>query len=135
VFKLTSAIKAPEGSITIGLAEAAAVYMIYGAALPNHADIRSADPHNRDVEMARRHAAWKSAAVLGIIFLMTKDLNSFLIGGAALGGIDIMYKHANGVHPATGKLTGSQAAGPIPNDTAFPLQDVGDHQSQPDMGY
>ena len=48
--KLTSVIKAPEGSIAIGLAEAAAVYAIYMSALPTHTDIRSADPHNVDVE-------------------------------------------------------------------------------------
>jgi hypothetical protein len=134
--KLTSVIKAPEGSITVGLAEAAAVYAIYQSALPSHADIRSADPHNTDVEASRKAAAWKSAAVLGVVFLMTHDLNSFLIGGAALAGIDLMVKHANGVHPATGKLSGPTDGGPpADNDAAFPLPDYADQQPDEMGGY
>jgi hypothetical protein len=141
MFKLTSAIKAPEGSITVGLAEAAAVYVIYQSALPSHIDIRAADPHNRDVEAARKAAAWKSAAVLGVVFLMTKDVNSFLIGGLALGGIDMMVKHANGVHPGTGKLAApgapqtQQTNAPAgDNAAAFPLPDYAD-TAVSDMGY
>jgi hypothetical protein len=128
--KLTSVIKAPEGSITIGLAEAAAVYVIYQSALPNHADIRAADPHNTDVESSRRAAAWKAASILGLVFLITQDLNSFLIGGAALAGIDYMVKHANGVHPATGKLAGpNEQSPPADNDVAFPVPDYADQQA------
>jgi hypothetical protein len=121
----------PDSSVMVGLAEAAAVYVIYQAALPNHADIRSAAPHNTDIESARKAAAWKSASVLGFVFLLTRDLNSFLIGGLALGGIDYMAKHANGINPATGKLAaGSQitapdSAAPAGNVTAFPLPDYG----------
>ncbi len=127
--KLTSVIKAPEGSITIGLAEAAAVYVIYQSALPSHTDIRAADPHNTDVEASRKAAAWKAAAILGLVFLITQDLNSFLIGGMALGGIDLMVKHANGVHPATGKLAGPVEQGPpADNDTAFAMPDYADQE-------
>jgi hypothetical protein len=122
----------PDSSVMTGLAEAAAVYVIYQAALPNHADIRSAPPHNNDVESARKGAAWKSAAVLGFVFLLTQDLNSFLIGGLALGGIDYMTKHANGINPSTGKLAapGSSisepsAQAPAGNSQAFPLPDYG----------
>lgn len=121
----------PDSSVMVGLAEAAAVYVIYQAALPNHADIRSADPHNTDIEAARKGAAWKAAGVLGLVFLLTQDLNSFLIGGLALGGIDYMTKHANGVSPATGKLATPTApapsdAGAAGNDVAFPLPDYTD---------
>ena len=135
---LKSVLKPPE-SITIGLAEAAAVYVIYQSALPNHADIRSAPANNSDVEASRKGAAWKSAAVLGFVFLLTQDVNSFLLGGLALGGIDLMTKHANGTNPATGKLTsapGSSITGTAmePNDTAFPVADYADSQ-QPDMSY
>jgi len=122
----------PDSSVMAGLAEAAAVYVIYTAALPNHADIRSAPPHNTDIEMARRGAAWKSAAVLGFVFLLTRDLNSFLIGGLALGGIDYMTKHANGINPSTGKLaagaqiTQADSGAPAGNATAFPMPSYDD---------
>jgi len=124
----------PDSSVTVGLAEAAAIYVIYQSALPNHADIRSAPAHDSTIDAARKTAAWKSAAVLGFVFLLTQDVNSFLIGGLALSGIDIMTKHANGVNPATGKLAdapGSSitgvAMGPAGgNETAFPVADYGD---------
>lgn len=126
----------PESSITIGLAEAAAVYVIYQSALPNHADIRSADAHNTDIEGARKRAAWKAASILGLVFLITQDLNSFLIGGAALGGIDLMVKHANAVHPATGKVAGAASPGDsVELDTATPLPDYSDGQPAEDMGF
>jgi hypothetical protein len=121
----------PDSSVMVGLAEAAAVYVIYQSALPSHADIRSAPQNNNDVEASRKAAAWKSGAVLGFVFLLTRDLNSFLIGGLALGGIDYMTKHANGVNPSTGKLApagGSITTGAAPagNAAAFPLPDYGD---------
>lgn len=123
---LTSVIKAPENAITIGIAEAVAVYAIYQAALPAHTDIRAADPHNTDVEASRKRAAWMSAGVLGLVFLMTRDVNSFLIGGFTLAGVDFMVKHANAVHPATGKMAGPSDFVQADNDVAFPLNDVTD---------
>jgi hypothetical protein len=134
---LKSVLKPPE-SIYIGLAEAAAVYTIYNSSLPNHADIRSAPAHNTDIEAARKQAAWKSAAVLGFVFLLTRDLNSFLLGGLALGGIDYLVKHSNGVSPATGKLSmpGAQVTPGAPlgasaaNAEAYPMPSYED-SSQP----
>lgn len=128
----------PDGSVMVGLAEAAAVYVIYQAALPNHADIRSAPAHNGDVEAARKKAAWKAGAILGFVFLLTQDLNSFLIGGLALGGIDLMAKHANGVNPNTGQLDhGGTITPPVSagNETAFPMPEYGTGEDQAAAGY
>lgn len=124
--KLTSVFKAPEASVTTGLGEAAAILAIYMGALPSHADIRSADPHNTDVEATRKKAAWMSGALIGLVFVMTRDRNSALIGGAALAGVDFLVKHANGVQPGTGKLAGADQGPPADNDTAFPLPSYSD---------
>lgn len=129
------AILKPPESITVGLAEAAAIYVIYQSALPNHADIRSAPAHNTDIEAARKKAAWTSAAVLGFVYLISRDLNSFLLGGLALAGIDYLTKHANGTNPQTGKLAtapGSSVQQPPDaavagdNSTAYPMADYTD---------
>lgn len=93
-----------ENAATVGILEAVAIYLIYQHQLPANADVRSAAPHNDDVEATRRQAAWESAALLGLIFLTTRDLNAFIIGGIALIGIDSSYKHANAVHPMTGRV-------------------------------
>jgi len=127
---LKSVLKPPE-SITVGLAEAAAVYVIYNSALPPHADIRTAPANNTDIESARKAAAWKSAAVLGFVFLLSRDINSFFIGGLALGGIDYMAKHSNGISPATGKLSAAAPGGAVQsagtgNASAYPMPDYTD---------
>jgi hypothetical protein len=119
---LTSAIKAPDSKVTIGLAQAAVVFEIYQHYLPTHTDIRAADAHNSDVEAARKKAAWTSALFLGLVFFMTQDIDSATIGGAALAGIDLMTKHANAVNPNTGKMSTNTA--PADNVGAFPLPDA-----------
>jgi hypothetical protein len=128
----------PDSSVTIGVAEAAAIYVIYQTALPNHADIRTAAPHNADIESARKMAAWKSVALIGLIWLMTQDNNSAIIAGAALGGIDLMAKHANAVNPATGKArpgAGAAVSTPGDNATAFPMPDYGGGDDNAGAGY
>lgn len=122
---LKSVLKPPE-SISVGLAEVAAVYVIYSSALPNHADIRSAPAHNTDIEASRKKAAWTSASVLGFVYLLTRDLNSFLLGGLALAGIDYLTKHSNGISPATGRLAVGDPGSAVQNGAgdnvaAFPL--------------
>jgi len=115
--------KLTEGtSISVGLGEAAAVYAIYNQALPNG---RMTAPHNTDIESARKGAALKSAAILSVIFLLSHDLNSYIIGGVALVGVDYMYKHQNAVHPNTGKLDTSTAGASVAPtlSVAYPMSD------------
>jgi hypothetical protein len=126
----------PDGSLMLGVAELAAVGLIYQSALPSHADIASAPANDATIETRRKAAAWKSAAVIGFVFLLSHDLNSFLLGGLGLAGFDIMVKHANGTNPATGKLqaapgsaiTGSAQAPAAHNSESFPMPDYGDSE-------
>jgi len=133
--QLKSVLKTPESSVMVGLAEAGLVYVIYQTALPNHADIRSADPHNNDIEAVRKAAAWKCGAVIGLMFFFTHDVNSAVIAMAAVAGMDYMVKHSNGINPSTGKLAGGRGDGPgaiLPadNDTAFSMPDYTDGQPE-----
>lgn len=133
-----SALK-PDSAVMVGLASGAVIAAIYQTSVPNMADIRTASPHNSDVEAARKRAAYKSAGLLGLIFLMTRDVNSFLIGGMMLGAIDLHVKHANAVHPATGKIApagGSitDAGAPSGNAEAFSLPDYSGQVGDEGMG-
>jgi hypothetical protein len=94
----------PDSATEVGLLTAVGVYLIYNNSLPAIADVRQASPHDGDVESARKSAAWKSAALIGLVFLVARDINSYIISGGALVGIDYMYKHHNAVSPATGKV-------------------------------
>lgn len=133
---LKSIIKAPENAMLVGLGEVAVIYTLYQHATPTNTDVRAAGALDRDVEAARRAAAWQSAILIGLVFLITNDVNSALIGGAGLAGIDLMTKHANGINPHDGKLVGRDAA-PPDNDVAFPLPDYteDDSDAMADVGY
>lgn len=124
-----SALKS-DNAVMVGLAEGAVIAAVYQHAIPSMADVRTATPHNSDIEASRKRAALESAAILGLVFLMTRDVNSFLIGGLMLTAIDLHVKHANGVHPATGKLApgGSITDNSVAvsgNTEAFSLPDYG----------
>jgi hypothetical protein len=88
----------------VGVFTAAGVYLIYNNAVPSIADVRSAPSYDLDAETARKHAAIVSALLVGTVFLVARDLNSYIISGAALFAIDAMHKHAGAVNPGTGKI-------------------------------
>lgn len=113
-----------ENAVTVGLLQAVGVYLIYQHQLPTAADVRTASPHNEDVESSRKQAAWESAALLGVVFAMTRDLNAFILGGIALIGIDSSYKHSNAVNPATGRADISSGGQAI--SSVYPLADYDD---------
>jgi|SRR5215469_2391343 len=108
----------PDSATTVGVLTAAGVFLIYQNALPSAADIRTTPANNPDVESARKAAAWKSAALITVVFLVARDLNSYIISGMALVGIDYVYKHSNAVMPGTGKLEGA----PMPSG-GYPMPD------------
>lgn len=91
----------------LGIANGALIASIYDKTIPSVAAVRAADSNDSDIEAARKHAAWASAGVLGFMYLLTRDRNSFLIGGLVLATMDIMVKHANGINPSTGTLDGT----------------------------
>lgn len=123
-FNLKSALS-PDGGTMVGLLTAVGVYLIYNNALPSAADVRTAQPGDSDVSASRKQAAWESAGLIGLVFLVSKDLNSYVISGAALVAVDLMYKHANMTNPQTGQLdTSTSGVSVAPNLTS--LSDYGD---------
>lgn len=122
----------PSNSVMTGLAEGAIIISIYqhsmGAGI---LDMRATEPHNTDIETARKQAAWMSAAVLGIIFLLTRDRNAAMIGGLVLTGVDLTVKHANAVAPETGKISGEVGSTSIDPDTVslYPMPDYANEEA------
>jgi hypothetical protein len=101
----------PDTATSVGILTAVGVYLVYQNSLPNLADVRLAPANDNTVEKSRKAAAWKSAGLITVVFLVARDLNSYIISGAALVGIDYMYKHSNAVNGTTGKLDTSTGGG------------------------
>lgn len=121
---MLSKLGAPDSATMVGLLTAAGVYLIYNQSVPNMTDVRAAMPHDPDVEQARKAAAWKSAGLIALVFIVARDLNSYIISGAALFGIDYMYKHSNGIHPHTKKLDVNTNDSIAPSQaSAYPIPD------------
>jgi hypothetical protein len=119
----------PGESVEVGLATAAVIGFIYQTHIPLIATIRgNAVPNDGNIESARKAAAWESAGILGLVYLMTRDWNVVLIGGAAMAGIDVVAKHHNGSPPVTSSQPGAPAAAavqPVPAQAYAPVPDDG----------
>lgn len=120
---LPNSILKPDTSVMLGVANGALIASIYDKTIPSVAAVRVADSHDNDIEAARKHAAWASAGVLGFMYLLTRDRNSFLIGGLVLASVDLIVKHANGMNPMTGSLDTNESESIDPslvNDYSLP---------------
>lgn len=94
----------PEGSIGIGIATMVTVYAIYDRSLPSASVMHATAANDINIEAGRKKATLTSAAVLGVITLLTKDVNVFILGGVTLFALDFHARHANASSPTTGQL-------------------------------
>jgi len=106
----------------IGVGAAFVGIEIYNHFLPSISDARTAQPFNTDLETAERQALFASTAFLLVTATVTKSVEVFIIGGLAIVLIDFINKHANAVHPDTGRMASPapQAAG---ISESFPMPD------------
>ena len=122
-----NSILSPSQSVAIGVGIGVVDAFIFSHGLPNMADVRSAKPQNKDIDATRRQATGACIAVNGLVSVMTRDWDVFLIGGIVTVALSWLYVHANAVDPSTGKMQGGEpyAAGTADQDNAagFPLAD------------
>ena|SRR5712691_2003792 len=90
--------------------------------VPSVADVRTAQPFNTDIEAAERTALLVGSLFTLVVAGFTRSAEVFAIGGLALVAMDYATKHANAVHPDTGKM-----ASPMPVPTgvseSYPMPD------------
>jgi hypothetical protein len=92
----------PSQSVAIGIGIGVVDLFIFQKHLPAVADVRTAEPQDNDIDASRRSATMTCIAINGLVSLMTRDWDVFLIGGAITAAMSWTYAHANTVHPATG---------------------------------
>ena len=118
----------PSQSVAIGIGLGAVDAFIFSTHLPNAADVRTAQPGNADVDATRRQAVGLCIAVNGLVSVMTRNWDVFLIGGIVTVGIAFFYAHANAVDPSTGKMAEPGNAKAVPdqdNAGSYPMADYG----------
>jgi len=113
----------PTESVAVGVGIGAVDLLIFDHFVPSITDIRSAQPQNDDVETARRQATLACVGVNGLISLMTRDWNVFLIGGMVTAAMSWFIVHANHVHPDTGSMKTPGENAQASNMNMYPLPD------------
>lgn len=113
----------PDSASLVGLFGAAGVFLIYNNALPSAASIRAGAPRDEDIEASRKKAAYLSLGLVIVSFAVARSVDSYIITGAALIGIDYMYKHENAINPLTqttetGTTTMDASIHPLPDYSA-----------------
>lgn len=123
----------PGETIAIGVGLGAVDAFIFSQHLPAVADVRTATPQNTDVDASRRSATGLCIALNGLVSVMTRDWNVFLIGGVVTAGISWVYAHANTVHPATGTVMApGESTGSGDPSSSFSLADYSDDDASQD---
>jgi hypothetical protein len=118
----------PSQSVAIGVGIGVVDLFIFDKHLPAIADVRTAEPQDTDIDAARRSATLQCIAVNGLVSLMTRDWDVFLIGGAITAAMSWTFAHANTVHPATGttQAPGEMSLTPDDMNAQYPLADYSD---------
>ena len=122
-------ILSPGHSVAVGVAIGAVDVFIFNQHVPNFTDIRSAQPINSDVDAARRQATIMCTAVNGLVSLMTRDWNVFLIGGIVTVGLSWFAAHANAINPQTGKIAAPAGESISPNQNVYNLPDYSSQEA------
>lgn len=104
--------RAVELGVIVGLVDT----VIFLHFTPSIADVRSAEPFNHEVERSERAALLTTTAFTLLVAGFARSLDTFLIGGAVIVGVDFAVKHANAINPATKKLATTPNSGSLESD-------------------
>jgi hypothetical protein len=100
----------PADSMTIALATAAGVAVIYSGKVGPVADVQATTPGDPSVNASIKKAGWESIALVAAMTLLSRDLNVAILGFGAIVLEHTMYLHGEMASPADGQIQASPAA-------------------------
>src|SRR5437588_466273 len=100
---MTSIFK-PENSVIAGLATMGVVYGVYQLDIGPVSVAHATEPNNGALSSARRKAGWTSLILVGGISLLARDPTIAILGGFTIMAMELHYRHAIMVSPATGQI-------------------------------
>lgn len=126
----------PSESVMASVATVGLVVAAYQYSLPSVAEVQATDAHDGNVTTSRKKAMFTAVGVASGMFLLTHDVNTFTAGGITLIALDWSYRHANSVHPGTGKLVPHTAMNTA-LDQGYVMPSTADagYREQPTQGY
>lgn len=111
-----------ENSIITSLAVAAVVTGIYGSKVGPVADVHATNANDINVAASIRKAGSESLGLVVGIWLLSRDHNVLILGGATIIANELSYRHAAMTNPANGQIeiTPASYAPAGSNVTALP---------------
>ena len=106
----------------LGVLVAVVNVLIWRHYVPAVADVRTAQPFNGDVESAERIALATGTLFTLVVAWFAHSVEVFAVGGLVLVALDYSTKHANAVHPDTGKMADADVPVSTLSDS-FPMPD------------
>ena len=101
---------APADSMTISLAAAGGVVVIYSATVGPSADVQASLSGDPSVNSSIKKAGWEALALVAAMTLLSRDLNVAILGFAAVVLEHTKYLHSEMASPADGRIQASPAA-------------------------
>lgn len=94
----------PADSMTLALATAAGVFVIYNAKVGPVADVHASLPGDVNINAAVKKAGWESIALAAAMTLLSRDLNVAILGFGAVVAEHVLHLHAEMASPADGQI-------------------------------
>jgi hypothetical protein len=114
----------PQNATTAGVMVGIVDVLIWRHFVPNMSDVRTAMPFNGDIESAERTALLVGTMFTLVVAGFARSAEVFAVGGLVLVALDFATKHANAVHPDTGKMAGMDAQDQTaPMSDSYPMPD------------
>lgn len=116
---------APADSMTIALAAAAGVVVIYGSTIGPACDVQTSMSGDPSVNSSIKKAGWESIALVTAMTLLSRDLNVAILGFGMIVVEHTKYLHSEMASPASGQIQASPAAYAAAGGSAAVLTAVG----------
>jgi len=94
----------PADSMTIALATAGGVLVIYGSNVGPMCDVAATLPGDPNINSAIKKSGWEAIALVAAMTLLSKDLNVAILGFGAIVLKHTTYLHAEMTNPGTGQI-------------------------------
>jgi hypothetical protein len=96
--------------MTISMATAGGVLVIYAGKIGPVADVQSSLPGDPSVNASIKKAGWESIALVAAMTLLSRDLNVAILGFGAVVLEHVLYLHGEMASPADGSITATPSA-------------------------
>lgn len=94
----------PADSMTIALATAGGVFVLYGSKVGPIADVHATASGDPNVNASIKKAGWESILLVTAMTMLSRDLNVAILGFGAVLLEHTMHLHAEMASPANGQI-------------------------------